>query len=172
MVLPFFWLIFKLRRYLQGDDFKWYETVDSWTELREKLDGLSNAIHKQEFDYVPHGEAHNMHDMSSNPQSRTYLVNPTAEPNRVHFAPAHGDPNALNIYNSPAQHAVSTGFYDPRPFGRSPPQHHQGMDEPAETIPDRQWQSGEPEPVAGPSQQSPRRRSLRENYRGQFRQHY
>jgi hypothetical protein len=74
-LLILFWLSLKLWRFYKNDDFKWWETINTWTELKDKLDGLSNAIRKRDVGaHVPENDYPMQEGLGVQSPSQTPLV--------------------------------------------------------------------------------------------------
>lgn len=155
--LFFFWLFLKALRFYRNDDFQWWVTVETWNDLQQKLDGLTNAIHKRDIDSFHQPGI----DMPVLPPSQTPLVDqPLPYSHGQSFpTPPSGDPRGLGINVARDQEATSTGYFRELPLER--PQ----MAYNAPWVGEDLEHYGEPSATtAGLSQQSTRRRSIRDTY--------
>jgi len=162
IALFIFWLLLKLWRFLRGDDFEWCVTVRSWNDLRRKLDGLTNAIHKRDYDRRPQPV---MQLGALQPASQTPLVD---QPPAVHNANMPRTPeerDGLGIFAA-EYYAVgeSSGYAGPLPADRMPQGYGQRVQEGDAYDPGQNVQWFTP-PAGSHMQQAPRRRSVLENTR-------
>lgn len=156
-----FWLILKALRYFRDDDFKWWNTVASWNDLREKLDGLTNAIYKHDFDQSAR-QGTQLGRMPTMPLSQTPLIDQSTPTNHAPSPPEPTNSTALGITAASGQYAISTGYFPQQPVGRLPLERPERTYEAAQTGQYAQWYDQQHGPAAGPSQQWPRRRNSKD----------
>lgn len=113
----------------------WWVTVKSWNDLQDKLDSLTDAIHRQDFDQQPQLGI----QPGPIPQTKTPLEGQPSPSDHSQSPPAPGDRNALDIHKAPDQEAASAGYLTPPPAGKTPVVQSQEMSEVAQAGQDMEW---------------------------------